>query len=140
MQEEVIEKGIVINSKNGFIDIELLENDNCEECSAKLYCSSQKDSTKTLTIKNPSNYSSGDKVTISILGRNILKAAFKLYLYPLILLVGSIFIGTKMFAFNAELYSFLLGILIVALYYILFYHLGKKVKNGEPEILVVKTE
>lgn len=140
MQEEVTEKGIIVNSQSGFIDIELLENGNCEECSAKLYCSPKKDSSKTLKVKNPSNYSVGDKVTISILGKDILKAAFNLYLYPLLILVTSIFIGTKYFSSNTELYSFLLGVSTTALYYTIFFQLGKKLKDDEPKILIVKSE
>lgn len=140
MQEEVTEKGIIVNSKDGFIEIELLENDNCEECSAKMYCSPKKDSSKTLRIKNPANYLEGDTVTISILGKNILKAAFNLYLYPLLLLVSSIFIGTKLFTTNTELFSFLLGILTLAIYYGLFFQLGKKIKDNEPQIFIAKSE
>ena len=140
MQEELTEKGIVVNSQDGFVEIELLENDNCEECSAKLYCSPKKDSSKTLKIRNNSNYSKGDKVTISILGRNILKAAFNLYLYPLLLLVSSIFIGTKLFTTNIELFSFLLGTTVIALYYTLFFQLSKKMKEPEPQIVIVKSE
>jgi len=142
MQEEIIEEGIVIKSEDGFVDVKIIENDNCEECSAKLFCKPKEDSTKILTIKDQIGLTKGEKVSIIISGNTLLKASFNLYLYPLLLLITSIFIGTKIFADsgNNELYSFLLGGSITVIYYLVFFLLGIISKGIEPKILISKTQ
>ena len=51
MNEELVEQGIVQKSDNGFTEIELVANENCEECSAKLFCNTNKNSKNILIIK-----------------------------------------------------------------------------------------
>lgn len=140
MQEEIVEHGTVINSSDEFLEIQLDENDNCHDCSAKLFCNPQKDSSKILKVKNNSTYNTGDKVSITILGKSILLASFNLYLYPLLVLVFSIYIGTKIFSDSAnfEIYSFFIALILVTLYYSLFYLLSKRTKKSEPRIVISK--
>jgi len=140
MNEELVEQGVVLNSHNGFLEIKLIENDNCDECSAKLFCNPKKDSSKTLTIPSNSKYDIGDRVTVSIMGKNLLGAAFNLYLYPLLLLISAIFLGSKIFTNNSEIYSFVLGIMIMAVYYGIFFQVSKKLEKKESKILISRSE
>lgn len=141
MQEELVEQGVIINSKNGYIDIELLENENCEECSAKLFCNPSSKSTKWLKVKNSNYFEKGEKVNVSILGKNLLGASINLYLYPLLIIVSSIFLGSKLFtnSNHSELYSFLFSILFVSIYYFIFFQMSKKMKYSAPKIVVTKS-
>ena len=122
MNEELIEHGIVKKSENGLTEIELIGSDNCEECSAKLFCNPKDDSKKILSINTSSEYRVGEKVELRISGKNILFASLNLYLYPLLILILSI------------LYSVLSALFFVVIYYVLFFNIGKKVNSVEPNI------
>lgn len=138
MQEKVTEKGIVVNSANGFVEIELLSNDHCEECSAKIFCSPNSESKKTLKINTSSNFNIGEKVDVIIEGKNLLFASFNLYLYPLLLIIIALFLGMKIFSNtnSPEIYSFLISIVLVTIYYLIFFMISKKVNSVEPKILL----
>ena len=138
MQEKVTEKGVVVNSANGFVEIELLSNDNCEECSAKIFCSPNSDKKKILKINTASDFNKGEKVDVIIEGKNLLFASFNLYLYPLLILLITLFLGTKIFSNtnSPEIYSFLISIVLVTVYYIIFFVISKKVNSVEPKVLL----
>ncbi|MCW8849388.1 MAG: SoxR reducing system RseC family protein, partial [Melioribacteraceae bacterium] len=107
MNEEITEQGIVLKSGNGTTEIQLLSNENCEECSAKLFCKPREDSARILQVTEPVKLKEGDKVSISISGKSLLLASFNLYLYPLLILIITILIGTIQFSNSnqPELYS-----------------------------------
>lgn len=136
MNEELIEEGIVVKSENGYADIILLTKESCEECSAKIFCKPKDDSSRILNVKNTCGAQKGDKVAISIQGRTLLKAAFELYLYPLLLLISGILLGSSIFAnLNyTELYAFLLGFLLTSVYYIILIKLSTKLNSKQPII------
>ena len=140
MQEEIKEEAIIVNLHNGYCDVLLKENDSCEECSAKLFCKPKDENRKSLTIKNENNFEIGDKVHITILGSTLLKASFQLYLYPLILLLTSLLFGSYLFGDqqNAEIYSFVIAVVAIAIYYGLFILFSKHRKGKEPQIIVSK--
>ena len=141
MREELFEEGIVIKLENGIAEIKLLGNDTCKECSAKIICKPREDSSRILTIKNTSNVQKGDKVTISILGKNILRAAVNLYFYPLIILIMVIILGLDLFTNSniVEFYAFLMGILALSIYYILFFVISKRYAERHPLITLSKS-
>jgi sigma-E factor negative regulatory protein RseC len=141
MQEELKEEGIVVNTHDGYAELKLIENDNCEECSAKLFCKPKEDNSKSLTVKNKDGLTIGDKVMITIPGSTLLKASLNLYLYPLILLVLSIIGGTYIFQDSkfTELYSFLISAGVMILYYLLFFIIIKDKEEKEPQIIVSKS-
>lgn len=141
MSEELTEQGIVIKSEEGVADIEILSNEHCEECSAKLFCKPREDSSRILQVTNLAKLSKGDKVSISIQGKSLLLASFNLYLYPLLILVFSILIGSKLFSSTnqPELYSLTIGILLVVLYYLTFIKISKKLSPKGPTVIINKT-
>lgn len=140
MNEELVEHGIVVKTENGFAEVELLGNDNCEECSAKLFCKPREDKSRTLKLTNSINLKNGDNVSISIKGRNLIAATLNLYFYPLLILIISIFLGSRIFADYtlSELYSFLFGVAFVVIYYFTLFSFGKKSVTYKPDVIINK--
>lgn len=140
MNEELVEHGIVVNTENGFAEVELLGNDNCEECSAKIFCKPREENSRTLKVTNSINLKNGDNVSISIKGKNLIAATLNLYFYPLLVLIISIFFGSRIFADYSppELYSFLLGIALVAIYYFILFSFSKKSVTYKPDVIINK--
>lgn len=136
MNEELIEEGIVVKSENGYAHIALVTKDSCEECSAKIICKPRDESSRILSIKNTCGAQKGDKVTISVHGKTLLKAAFNLYLYPLILLISGIILGLNIFASSnfTELYAFLLGCFFTSVFYIILIKFSAKLNSRQPII------
>jgi len=141
MSEELIEEGIVLESENGFADIKLLANDNCDECSAKIICKPKDDSGRILKIENTVGVQKGDKVTIAISGKSLFGAAVNLYLYPLIIFIAAVLLGLNLFvSYNiVELYAFLLGCLSLSIYYMIFFVISKRPLNKQPTVCLTKS-
>lgn len=139
--EELVEEGIVKYSENGIAEVIITNSDNCEECSAKIYCKPGNSSERTLIVRDPLGAKSGDKVRVVIKGSKILSASFLLYGIPLILLLIGIFVGYYIFNENKELYSTLSGFGLVFFYSIFFLILSKKQKlSSYPEITFVSSK
>lgn len=141
MNEELVEEGIVVKSENGFVDIKLLPNYACEECTAKIICKPKKDSSRILNVKNTCGVQKDDKVIISIPGKTLFAAALNLYFYPLIILVVNIIIGLNIFTnfHYTEVYAFLLGCIFLSVYYFIFFMISKNLKNKQPSINLSKS-
>jgi sigma-E factor negative regulatory protein RseC len=141
MSEELTEQGIVVKSEDGITEIELLSNENCEECSAKLFCKPREDSARILQVTEPAKLKEGDLVSISISGKSLLLASFNLYLYPLLILIVSILIGTIQFSNSnqPELYSLATGIILVMIYYFAFFKISKTTARKKPTLIITKS-
>ncbi len=140
MNEELTEQGIVVKSEGGITEIEMLSNEHCEECTAKLFCKPREDSSRILQVNDSADLSNGDKVSISISGKSLLIASFNLYLYPLLVIIFSILIGTSLFSNTnqPELYSLAAGILMVGIYYLVFFNLSKKISHNRAKVIVTR--
>ncbi|MEW6196550.1 MAG: SoxR reducing system RseC family protein [Bacteroidota bacterium] len=142
MKDEVlVEEGIVFASANGIAEVSIQQNDNCEECSAKIICKPQKDNLNIVRVIDPFGVAIGDKVRIEIHGKSLLKASFNLYGLPLILLLVGIFSGSFIFSdINyKELFSFLFGLLLIAIYFVMTISANKNLHNHNlPKIVFVK--
>ncbi len=141
MKEELIEEGIVISAENGTAIIDLLMNESCEDCSAKIYCSPSGSKKRSLTVRDPFGVKPGDSVRISVGGSKLLAASFFLYGFPLLLLIAGIMFGINYFDSNKELLSSLLGASMLAAYYlavIIYSKLKKQTDYSMPEIITVK--
>ena len=141
--EELIEDGIVKESKNGIATIVISNSDHCEECTAKLYCKPGSSVERSLTVKDPFGVNPGDKVRVSVSGSKILSASFLLYGIPLILLLAGIFIGLQIFSSNAELFATLLSLGLISIYVAAssIYSKKKKTKSSSyPEIIFVNSQ
>lgn len=139
--EELIEEGIVVGAKKGSAEIILVNSDNCEECSAKLFCKPRGKETHILKAFDPYGVREGDEVRISVQGAKILEASFFLYGLPLIIMIAGLLLGMVLFenTLNKEFYSFLFGGSLTALYY-LYYYINSISRKKEllPKIIMVK--
>jgi sigma-E factor negative regulatory protein RseC len=141
-KEELYEDGIVKESKNGLATIIISNSDQCEECSAKLYCKPGNSNERSLTATDPYGVHPGDKVRVSISGNKILSAAFLLYGIPLILLLAGLLIGYKIFQNNQELCSALLSISLILIYVfgMIIYNRNKRLSiNFYPQIIYLSS-
>lgn len=139
--EELIEEGIVTEVKNGIATVSVINSNSCEECSAKIFCHTEND-VRSVTAKDPFGVKPGDRVQLSIKGRNVIAASFLLYGLPLIILVAVILIVSTFLKNNSELYSSLAGIATVAIYFLAIHLISnsKRSKNKFlPKIVFVNT-
>lgn len=141
-REELIEEGIVKEVNGTLAVISLDDSDNCEECSARIVCKPSGKEGRTLTARDPFGVHPGDKVRVSIKGRDILKISFLLYGLPLLLMLAAIYFGMNIFKTNIEIYSTLLGTVVIAIYVLLFFVFSKlrgSEHNKYPTIVFVST-
>ncbi len=140
--EELVEEGIVTEIKNGIATVSVNNSESCEECSAKIFCHTE-NNTRNVTAKDPYGVKAGDKVQISIKGRSVVAASFLLYGLPLVLLIAGIFIGMNSFKTNAELFSSLVSIITVTIYFLTVHLLSNSQRRKNkflPKIIFVSQE
>lgn len=141
--EQLLEKGIVISSNEGFAEVVMQENDNCHQCGAKIFCHSSNDIDKrTLTVKDTLGVVAGDKVVVSLKGKALLGFSFLLYGVPLILLVTGILVGDFLFSkfISKEFYSFLFSVVMIGCYYLIVFKIDKNKKffsSSLPEVISI---
>ena len=138
--EELTEEGIVKESKGGIATVVISNSDNCEECTAKLYCKPGNTNQRSLTVNDPLGVSVGDSVKVSIKGSQILRVSFLIYGMPLILILAGLFFGMQVFQINKELFSTLLAVGLVLAYTSIILFVDKKKKHdirSYPQIVFV---
>ncbi len=141
--EDIFEDGIVLSADGGRATVAVALGDGCEECTAKVFCSSSETKQNTVEVRDPFGVHSGDQVRIVVHGEDMFKAAFLLYGIPLLLILSGILFGTYVFdphLMPTELWSFILGIGLTGLYYLVFF-LGGGQGGGRsmmPDIVLVQ--
>lgn len=142
MREELNEDGIVIDSEKGVAEVALLRTDNCEECSAKIFCKPKADNTKILRVSDPFGAKPGDEVRIAVGGDALFKYSLIIYGMPLLLMVLGILSGVSMFSSTSspELFSFLFGLSITSIYFLIVYFILKNYVGNSfmPKITFVR--
>lgn len=89
--------------------------DKCGSCSGK--CDQLE---KIVALENTQNFQPGQNVSVEIDDSKVLKAAFLVYIFPLIMLIIGVFIGSTIYSMlqlsmNSELFNLMIGILMMAL-------------------------
>ncbi|MBK7631704.1 MAG: SoxR reducing system RseC family protein [Ignavibacteriales bacterium] len=141
--EELYEEGIVKESKDGIATIVISNSDQCEECTAKLYCKPGSSNERSLVVKDPFGVKVGDKVKVMIKGSKLISASFIIYGIPLVLLLLGLIIGMNVFHENKEIYSTFFSFVLATSYLFIFWMIGKKEKwssNNYPEIIFVSSK
>ncbi|MCA2004592.1 MAG: SoxR reducing system RseC family protein [Ignavibacterium sp.] len=126
--EELIEEGIVKSSKDGMAEIIISNSAHCEECSAKVYCKPNSGDNRTIIVHDTLGLKPGDFVLISVSGQKIFQTSFFLYGLPLIILILGLIMGFNIFDSQKELFSTLLSIVLLAVYFFLIKTLLDKFK------------
>lgn len=135
MIEEIAEKGVVVRLENDLAEIRIKDSDNCRECSAKIFCNSDVNSTaRILKLKVSEDIRTNDKVMILISGNQLLKASFFIYFIPLIILIATISLVISLLNQSEikELLAFLTALIFIIIYFISLTHVGKlAIKSSE---------
>lgn len=124
--EELTEEGIVKESKNGIATIVISNSDNCEECSAKLYCKPGNANERKLIVNDPFGVKAGDKVRVMIKGSKLISASLMVYGVPLGLLLLGLIVGMNVINENKEILSTFLSLGLVSIYLLGFWFVSKK--------------
>lgn len=137
--EILVEEGIVVSVAEGTAHVAVTQSESCEDCSAKIICKPKSENENIIKVEDPLGVKPGDKVRIEVEGSALLSASFFLYGVPLILLLVGIFSGMSIFSNYAakELYSFLFGISLMAIYYVLNFLNKTSAKPTLPKIVSV---
>jgi len=125
--EDFYEEGVVLSTADGTAKVKVLKTGSCEECSAKMFCSTEENAENTLLVSDPFGVRAGDEVRILVKGVTIFKAALLLYGIPLVLLLTGLIVGMNGLdpgLMAPQLWSFLLGLGLVGIYYLIFYLFG----------------
>ena len=84
------EKGKVVKIDNGVAQVEMGRTSACARCGICLQSSGDK---PILYVKDSLGARPGDEVLVSVDSKQILKAAFLIYLFPLVGLIAGYFLG-----------------------------------------------
>jgi len=141
-KEKLFESGIVKNIDGTNIEVLINSNDNCEECTAKIFCKPTTEDQNILTVESDEKVQISDLVEIAVSGRTVLSFTFFLYGLPLLLLIALILFGMYLFQNSSysELFSFALGISALAIYYILFNIIIKRNSKLFKHPIITKTD
>lgn len=131
--ELIQEEGYVKKVENGIAIIKIISQTNCDTCEAKIFCSANNEEEKIAYALDPFGVKPGDRVRIEAKGTKVLKFVFFLYGIPLIIFLVSIFIGFVIFKNYTELYSFLLALFLMAIYFSVFFITRKKLIRKNPD-------
>ncbi|MFZ1730251.1 MAG: SoxR reducing system RseC family protein [Bacteroidota bacterium] len=130
--EDIFEDGIVLSASGGRATVAVAFGDTCEECTAKIFCRAGEAKQNTVEVRDPFGVHAGDHVRIVVHGEDMFKAAFLLYGIPLVLILAGILFGSYFFdpgIMATELWSFLVGIGLTAVYYLGFFFIGGKTRG-----------
>jgi positive regulator of sigma E activity len=135
MQEVLREQAIVLENIQGdspCLILALQTSDACGECPANSVCNTA-DSQRILELKQKTNYKSGDKIWIEVKGERVLLASFLVYGLPLLMFCTGTVLGMWIFASSEsfrELFSFILGISLAALVYLIIWLKERRQKKS----------
>lgn len=91
MSDIAVESGVVKETNGDKALIQLLENEICDTCSARILCRPGAKGTKEMLVFNPLNAEIGQTVEISEIGHLMLKLSLMQFGLPLLGLVLGIF-------------------------------------------------
>lgn len=111
-KRQIEHEGIVEQTYNDHVTVRILSQSACAACHAKGVCTAADMQEKTIDASSDQSFSPGDRVTLIGESRLGLRAAWWAYIFPLILLLGTLFI-TYAITQNENLAGLLsLGILV----------------------------
>ncbi|HPO55103.1 MAG TPA: SoxR reducing system RseC family protein [Ignavibacteriaceae bacterium] len=138
MSELIKERGIVVSKKDSTVEIELLASDHCKECSANVFCKGGEDEKKRVIVLDTIGCKSGDLVEFALPGNKLFSASIQIYGIPLVLLILTIILFDNIFDGNQnkELFSILISLGILGLYYVVLFMTSKDKIPGKGDLPV----
>lgn len=109
--------GIIKQIEGTLISVEIEVASACADCHAKQMCNLSNRKEKIIEVRdhNPNRFHTGQEVEVCMQAEMGVKAVFWAYGMSFIILLLSLFAGTKLF--EKEIYAGLFAILLTALYY-----------------------
>ncbi len=139
------EQGLVIDTNADTATVKTVRSESCESCAQKESCNTGGGKNEMqVKVKNGLGARIGDTVIISIKTTSLLKAAFLLYIFPILFMILGAVIGKKLavsFTLDESLTSMLSGALFFCISFFLIRVKGKKMAFKEeykPTILRIK--
>ncbi|MCK4572361.1 SoxR reducing system RseC family protein [candidate division WOR-3 bacterium] len=132
------ETGVVVEVNENKATVLFKNGEGCEGCEFSNFCHPGKEGRKIICI-NDKGANVGDVVEIDISRKNAALAVVLNFILPLIFLVVGVLLGKKLW--GTDLAGFLLGIGLMALYFLIFVFVDKRiVKSGTllPKIIKIK--
>lgn len=129
MEEHVSHPGVVIGINDKDIEIEILSSSMCGSCGIKSACGISEMQEKRITVPRPvdKEFIVGQPVSIIMNARQGNKAALFAYFIPAFLLVAIILILSNLSI--KEWISALIGIGVIAIYYIVLSFFKEKLRD-----------
>ncbi len=114
MPDTVLDKGTVIEVRNGIARVSLRENAECEQCGARILCAPDASGERSLVARNSLNARIGEQVVVKESRDILLRLSLLQYGLPLLGFLLGVFIiylsGITAFMVPIELVSFLAGL------------------------------
>lgn len=128
--------GIISKVTKDLVTVTLSGNINCEGCKAKAVCGASESSDKEVEVPNESlNWGVNESVTVLLKKHLAVKAVFFAYIFPFILLLGTLLIASN---YLEEWAAGLLALFILVPYYMILYVLRPAFKK-EFKVSILKT-
>ena len=142
MYEEINEKGIVNKINGSTVEVLMNSSEECEECTAKLFCKPTSNEKNLLSITSNDKFQIGDLVEVAVKGKTVLLFTFFLYGIPLIMLIAILLVGLYFLRgiANNEFYSFAISMFLITVYYFLFNKFIKENVNFFNTPTIIKTD
>lgn len=129
MGEHVSHPGVIVGINGDDLDIEILSTSSCGSCGIKSACGMSEMKEKRITVPKPEDkeFIVGQPVSIIMNSSQGNKAALCAYFIPAFLLVAIIVILSNLSI--KEWLSALVGIGVIAIYYLILYFFKDKLRN-----------
>lgn len=127
--------GVISKISNNKVTVALKGNINCDACNAKAICGASESSAKEIEVQNVSqSLGLNENVTVLLKKSLALRAVFLAYVFPFILLLGTLLIASY---YYEEWIAGLLALTVLIPYYTILYALRNTFKK-EFKISILK--
>jgi len=129
MAEEILHTGRIVEITPEFTTVEIVSQSACSACHAKGLCSMSESKTKAVQLPTAAweNRNVGDEVQLALKASMGHKAVWLAYVLPLFVMLATLV--TLVQTGRGELFSGVMSIVSVALYYLLLWFFRKKLQN-----------
>ena len=124
---EIKHTGLIVSLSGNTAQVQIEQLSACAECHAKSACTIRDKADKLIEVQPPDNsYAVGDKVLLYGAYSLGLKAVLYAFVFPFIVIVATLFIGSRFFT---EIQIAVLALSTLVPYYGILYLLRKKFKR-----------